>query len=173
MKRFVLFGLLLFISSVLFAQSNLVIPDWFATSFKRQKLNEIYRINNNLTPVYLQADFNGDGLTDIVVPVVEKRTTKKGIMLMHSGTNKYFVFGAGIRFGNGSDDFTWAKGWKLYNKRVANTTVFNSDGDITGSKTVKLKRPGIAIWDLTDGQPNSGAIIYWNGLKYLWIHQGE
>jgi len=94
-------------------------------------------------------------------------------MLMHGGSNEYFIFGAGIKFGNGSDNFKWAGGWKLYRSRTAYETLFNKEGDMLGGKKIKLTNPAFYIYDLEESQPNSGGIIYWGGTKYICIHQGE
>jgi hypothetical protein len=167
-----LFSLYIFlISSSVYAQSSL--PPEYIKSFKQLKLNEKYEIIKSFKPAYLQSDFNGDKLIDIAAIVFDKKTKKKGILLIEGGTKKYFVFGAGKTFGNGGDDFKWMGGWELYKKRIAQETLFNEDGDILGSKGIKLLRAAFYIYDLEDGQPNSGGIIYWDGKKYIWIHQGE
>jgi hypothetical protein len=126
-----------------------------------------------LKPSFLQSDFNGDGITDIATLVTEKKTKKTGILLIHGGSNQYFVLGAGTKFGNGGDDFKWARGWHLYKDKIAYEQLFNKDGDMLGCKKIKLVRAVFFIYDLEDGEPNSGGIIYWDGKKYIWIHQGE
>lgn len=94
-------------------------------------------------------------------------------MLIHNKTNDHFVFGAGTSF-DGSDNFDWADKWSVYNKKTAFETQFDKKtGDILGGKEVKLARPGILAMDYEDGSPYAGGIIYWNGKKYIWIHQGE
>jgi len=146
-------------------------PPEFFKSFKRLNLDKKYEIASYLKSSFLQADFDGDGVKDVVALVIERKTKKKGILLI-SGT-KYFVFGAGTNFGNGSDDFKWAGGWKIYNKKTAYETMVNIDGDLIGSKIRKLKRTAFFIYQLEDGEPVSGGIIYWNGKKYIWIQQGD
>lgn len=42
-----------------------------------------------------------------------------------------------------------------------------------GGKEVKLSHHGILVEDYEDGGFLTGGIIYWNGKKYIWIHQGE
>jgi hypothetical protein len=170
MKRFILLLIILSTSHV-YAQST--VPPWFLTSLKDLKLDQKYEVSSYLKPTFVQADFNGDGKMDIAALVVEKKSRKKGILLIHANTSEYFLFGAGTNFGNGSDDFKWAKGWKLYKNKTAYETTFNSDGDILGSKKINLARKAIYIHDLEDGEPNSGGLIYWTGKKYIWIHQGE
>jgi hypothetical protein len=49
----------------------------------------------------------------------------------------------------------------------------NQDGDIKGSRAIKLKTPGIEMLTMEDIEPSPVAIIYWNGKKYIWIHEGE
>jgi hypothetical protein len=150
------------------------IPTWFQDSFKRKGLDKKYTISTFLQPSFLQADFNSDATQDIAVTVTEKTTNRKGILLIHNRTDAHFLFGAGISFGSGGNDFTWADKWMLYQKKTAQETRFDkTSGDITGSKTRQLAHPGILIENHEDGAPLAGGIIYWNGKTYSWIHQGE
>ncbi|HEY2582871.1 MAG TPA: hypothetical protein VGI43_13745 [Mucilaginibacter sp.] len=171
MKFLILISFFILTSTQVHAQSP--IPVWFVTSFKQLKLEQKYETSGYIKPSFLQADFNGDGIMDIAALVIEKKTKKKGILLIYGKSNQYFVFGAGTNFGNGSDDFKWARGWRVYNSKIAYETTFNEDGDILGAKKIKLSRKAFYIYDLEDGEPNSGGIIYWNCKKYIWIHQGE
>jgi hypothetical protein len=147
------------------------IPPKFIKSFKNFNLNNKYEIVAYLKQSFLQADFDGDGVKDVAALVVERKTKKKGILLI-SG-DKYFVFGAGTKFGNGSDDFKWAGGWKIYNKKIAYETVVNTEGDLIGSKKKRLERTAFYIYQAEDNEPVSGGIIYWSGKSYLWIQQGD
>ena len=148
------------------------LPTWFQQSFKAKGLDKKFSITPFLKNELLEADFNGDKFNDIAVLVTERKTKKKGILLLHQ-QGSYFVFGAGTKFGSGSDNFKWAKGWRVYKEKTASETQFTEDGDIIGGKEVKLSRPGITIWAEEDGEPIAGGIIYWTGKKYIWIHQGE
>jgi hypothetical protein len=163
--------LIIFTSDIVYAQAKL--PTEFIKTYNNLKLNEKYQINGFIKPYYLESDFNKDGIKDIAALVVEKNSKKRGILLIHGGSHQYFIFGAGTKFGNGSDDFKWLKGWSLYNSKIAYESTFSKDGDILGSKKIKIVRPAFYIYDLEDGEPNSGGIIYWTGKKYIWISQGE
>ena len=148
-------------------------PAWFSDSFKSKGLDNKYDIASFLKHSLLQTDFNGDATQDIAVLVIEKAPKRKGILLIHRGTNEHFAFGAGTPL-NGDKDFKWADKWQLYTKKTAFETQFHKEsGDILGGKEVKLVRPGILIEDYEDGFALAGGIIYWNGMKYIWIHQGE
>jgi hypothetical protein len=149
------------------------LPTWFQTAFKTKGLDKKYLITRFITNGVLQADFNGDKLNDIAILVTEKATKKRGILLVHKQNNQYFLFGAGTKFGSGSDNFKWAKGWKIYSEKTATETQFDKDDNIVGGKEIKLKRPAIQIWAVEDGEPITGGVIYWTGQKYIWIHQGE
>jgi len=150
MKYFILF-VLLSATIPIHAQSNL--PPWFIRSFKQLKLNHKYELKGYLKPPYLEADFSGDGKTDIAILVDERKTKKKGVLIIQNGGNQYFVFGAGTKFGNRSDDLKWANNWKIYDSKTPH------------------KRQALFIYDLKDQDPNSGWIIYWTGKQYIWIHQ--
>jgi len=149
------------------------LPGWFITAFKAHKLDIKYSMTPFLKPAFLTADFNGDKIPDIAVLVTEIKSKKKGVLLMHGKTCQYFVFGAGVKFGNGGTDFSWLKQWSVYKDRVVYQMQFDKDGAMSGSKKVNLARRGLLVTDLEDGEPNSGGIIYWTGNTYTWIHQGE
>ena len=137
-------------------------------------MHKKFDFDYSLKPACLRSDFNGDSIQDMAVFVIEKKSKKKGILLIHGKTNEHFIFGAGTEFGNGSDDFNWADKWKLYKKKTANETKFDKEsGDTIGGRKVKLKRPAILIENFEDGALTAGGLIYWNGEKYVWIHQGE
>jgi len=171
MNRLALLFIISFASISVNAQSTL--PTWFVNSCRQLKLFRQYKPVDFLNHAFIQADFNGDGKIDVAALTIEKKTGKKGIIIIHAGNNQYFILGAGSSFGNGSDDFKWARGWKIHKEKFAYKTTFDKSGDILGSRKFKLIRPAIFIYDEEDGEPNSGGIIYWNGKKYIWIHQGE
>jgi hypothetical protein len=155
------------------SQTN-ILPTWFSDAFRSNGLDKKYIIASYLKPAYLKADFNSDGIVDIAALITEKGTNKKGIVVIHGKTNQYFVFGGGTSFNAGGNDFKWADKWSLYRKNTASETQFDKEkGDIIGGKTVKLKRPSILVEDYEDGAALAGGIIYWDGTKYIWIHQGE
>lgn len=159
------------ISNLVFGQSKFL--NGFEEVFKGAKLSAKYQPLSFSKPAYFQSDFNGDGIKDIAILIIQKATKKQGILLLHGNSNQYFIFGAGTKFGSGLDNFKWLKGWSLYNKKAAYETTFNKDGDVLGSKKISLLRPALYVHDLEDGQPTAGGLIYWTGKKYIWIHQGE
>ncbi|HEX9511929.1 MAG TPA: hypothetical protein VF939_15670 [Puia sp.] len=156
-----------------FSQS-MAYPGWVRDSLKSKGLDKKYELSSYLNPPFLQADFNGDGSSDLVVLILEKATNKKGILLIPGNSNQYHVFGAGTNFGNGSDNFKWVDKWSIYKQKTAHETQFDKkSGDILGGKKIELKRFAISLVDIEDGSEVSGGLIYWDGKKYTWIHQGE
>lgn len=166
---------LIFVSFLVLGHTQTVtLPSWFLSTFKSKGLDLKYELGQFLKPSFFQADFNGDGSEDIAIIVIEKITKKKGILLIHCKTNDNYLFGAGTKFGNGSDNFKWADKWTLYKKKTASETQFDkTTGDILGGKEIKLTHPAILIENFEDGTAVAGGIIYWNGKKYIWIQQGE
>jgi hypothetical protein len=166
------FLLIVFLLTLATGHSQRVgIPSSFADTFTKLGLDKKYERSAFLAPTFIQADFNGDGAQDVAILVTARTSKKSGVLIIHGNSTTYFVFGAGKKFGSGSDDFEWADKWYLYNKRTVSKTQFDKhSGDIIGSKIVKLSRPGLLVESEEDG---AGGIIYWNGKKYIWIHQGE
>ena len=174
MKRFILLILIL-CAGIVYAQSQ-IIPKEYLNIFDQLKLNDKYEIKKFLKPSFLIADFNGDHINDIVFLITERKSHKKGILILFGKTNQYFVFGAGNKLGKAgfddSDDLKWMQGWEVYKQKSAYEPKFNN-GDIVGSIKRKLPNIGISMWSVEDGEPLAGGIIYWNGKKWTWIHQGE
>ena len=121
-----------------------------------------YDVSPRIKPSYLEGDFNGDGKADVAVLVTERSTGKVGIAIVRGTTGKVTILGAGISIGNGGDDFEWMDSWKVYSKTAAahsaaETSVPNLRGDAL----------------LVEKSEAASALIYWNGKKYVWSHQGD
>lgn len=173
MMRFAkpLFCAVLFITTTTAFSQTTTYPSWLKPRMKALKLNGQYELTPFLKPAYLQDDFNGDGVPDIAVLVMERSTQKKGILLIQKKKSQCEVFGAGNSFGKGSDDFSWADTWSVYKEKSAYATQFDKkSGDVKGGKQVPLSRHCIYI---VSREEASGGLIYWTGKKYSWIHQGD
>ena len=175
MKRHFLLLLILLTTLGVYAQ-NKVVPEWFSQTFKSKGLNAKYDLAKFAKPSFFQTDLNGDKIEDVVALVINKVSKKTGLLIIHKGSNQYYLIGAGTKFGKiGFDDFDemkWMDGWKIIKDRVVYETKFDN-GDIIGSIKRNLKNNSISVWNTQDGSPLYGGIIYWNGTKYSWIHQGE
>jgi len=150
------------------------LPAWFLKSFNKQGLNKNYILLNSNKSSFLEADFNGDNKNDIAIQILDIKTKKRGVLIINAGQNQYYIFGAGKKFFKENFDNTnWLSGWKIYKKRTAYESQFNSDGDEMSSKSIRLKYPAIYIYALEDGDDYAGQLIYWNGTQYISMHQGE
>lgn len=134
----------IFLSAPLEAKTEY--PAWFVKAFKQLRLDEKYEINEYLKPDWLEADFNGDGNLDIATLIIEKKSRKKGILLIQKN-GQHFILGAGSKFGNGGDNFKWANGWKIYTKKTAYETLTDTNGDLVGSKKIKLSKNALFLFD--------------------------
>lgn len=156
--------------SVIGYSQNKDLPLWVKNEFYKRDLNRHYDFEAYLTPSFLIADFDGDSKTDAVVLLVEKKSRKKGLLIIHKNKG-YYILGAGNEFGKGGDNFTWANKWGIFSNKIVYETTFDKrTGDIIGGKKRRLLHPAIEIEDKEKG---AGGLIYWDGKKYIWIHQGE
>ncbi|MDY3317743.1 hypothetical protein PG630_10520 [Riemerella anatipestifer] len=119
----------------------------------------LYKLTDTIT-----ADFNGDGFLDKAIYKKEKETS--GIIIIHGKTNDQVKIGFGKQFSH-MTEFNWVDYWGLVEDKKTSETTFSEDGDILGSKDVKLQNPSIV---LGADEVGGGLITYLNG-KYVWIHQ--
>lgn len=137
-------------------------PDAVKKALTNGSAGKKYDVSSRIKPFYLEGDFNGDGKTDVAVLVTERSTGKVGIAIVSGTTGKVTILGAGIGIGNGGDDFEWMDSWKIYPKTraahsVGETSVPNLRGDAL----------------MVEKSEAAGALIYWNGKKYVWSQQGD
>jgi len=132
--------------------------------YKKQSLSGFKKATLFKLTDTIRADFNGDGTLDKAF--YKKDNTTSGIIIIHGKTNEEVRIGFGKPFSHFTE-FDWVDYWGLVEDRETSETTFAEDGDILGSKKVKLLNPSIA---LGEDELGGGLITFING-KYLWIHQ--
>ena len=142
--------------------SNL--PDNLYDFYRQEKIKNVFKVNRDLNPFYLRGDFDGDKKMDYALAVVEIKTGKKGLLIYHSGTKKYFTLGAGtiIRDGYESDDMDWMNAWEVSDEKMV-------EQGVTDLKPPRLIGEAILAQKLE----SSSGLIYWDGKEYRWYQQGD
>jgi hypothetical protein len=166
--------LICFLFSAVYGFANIKrLPDWFVKSFNQQRLNLKYQLSSDAKSI-INTDFNGDRKNDVAVLIIDIKSKKRGILILNQGQNQHYIFGAGNKFkGESFDNTNWLKGWRLYTKKIAYESLFNKDGDIIAGRKIHLKHPAIYAFSLEDEEENAGVLIYWDGIDFKSIHQGE
>lgn len=145
------------------------LPFWVTQSEKIKDLviSKSYKIENRLNPLYLEADFNGDGTLDIALPVFEIGTNKKGFAIIHGQTDEVFILGAGKMFKNAlGDNQDYIDIWLVNHEKINGAGVEEETG--TGENgSLILENPSLEIAASEVG----GGQIYWNGKEYAYFHQ--
>ncbi len=145
------------------------LPEWFLKMklLNGIKFQEEYEFDNRLNPLYLEADFNGDGNIDLAIPIRHKKMDKVGFAIIHGKTNEVFIIGAGTDVKNGlSDDMSYIDIWKV-NRENNNEPGLDENGDIDKNGSLILKNPSMKVEKSEVG----GGQIYWNGTEYVYFHQ--
>jgi hypothetical protein len=106
-----------------------------------------------VNPYYVTADFNGGGLRDAAIQVMEKPSGKRGVLIWHREDSSVHVLGGGNPFGNGGDDWYWLGVWRA----TDNDWVPDAKGDV-----LYVEKPEAA-----------GGRIWWDGAGYNWTQAGD
>ncbi len=163
--------MLLFASLLALAKSAPVtpLPAWAQAQWAQAGLNKTFERKAYAKPGFLQADFNGDGKIDVAILVARLATRSRGIIILHQGQAVPHVLGTSLNTNQGiiKGDLSWVNHWRLYRGPRTDEVLFNPDGDLLDTRTVRLKRPTIELTKEEQG----GGMIYWNGKRYIWIHQ--
>jgi len=142
-------------------------PAWSSAKF--EELSQELSRPLIIEPQYLMADFSGDGFKDVAIFVERIDDHKKGILFIFQQSENTYLIGAGNNFGPGGDDYYWADSWEVFEDRVTYEMTFKDNGDIDGTKTVKLERDAISIRE----DEGSGGLIYFDGTNFKWIQHGD
>jgi hypothetical protein len=135
------------------------IPESVTRAIANGSLAKEYEVSLQVSPFFLRGDFNGDGKIDVAVLVKQRSTGKRGIAVIHGGTDKVTILGAGTIIGNGGDDLDWMDNWQVKSKSE------------TTNRTSGPKLRGDALF--VSKSEAASALIYWKGKRYVWSQQGD
>lgn len=150
-----------------YIQSRL--PEWILeyNLFDGLTFQEDYIFDNRLNPLYLEADFNGDGNLDIAIPIKQKKNENVGFAIIHGTTKEVYIIGAGTQIKNGlSDDMSYIDIWKI-NRNIINEPGLEESTGKGKKGELILKNPSLEIQKSEVG----GGQIYWDGNEYAYFHQ--
>ena len=142
------------------------LPEWAKQRLEAHK--NIFKVNNDFNPTFYVADFDGDDIPDIAIAVKNKLRDNMSGVIFYLGNQTHFLAGGANGFGNAGGDFSWVDEWKIFDKEKTYRITFEDNGDIKGDEEVLLINPAISIRQ----SEGSGGLIYFNGEKFIWIHQG-
>ena len=92
------------------------LPTWARSAFTRAATQRgiVRRVQSSKKiPAMVRGDFDGDGHADIALLVEQRTSHKIGIVILHDSPRAAALFGAGVKFGNGGDDFEWMDHWTI------------------------------------------------------------
>jgi len=139
-----------------FPPPRLNLPAWACEAAYDANLHARYSVYSAINPFFLSADFNGDGKPDIAVWVMEKRSRKLGVVVLHRGNKQPFVLGAGKAWEERGDTFLGIDMWSLIPKGETLDAMFDEP------RKVRLKNDALLL-----GRFESASFaVYWDGKKY-------
>ncbi len=145
------------------------LPDWFVLDNPLDGIeySGTYRIDNRLNPLYLEADFNGDGHIDIALPIEHIKYGKVGYMIVHGTTHEVHIIGAGTPIKNNpSESFEYIDIWRVGRSHSYPPGLEESSGTGPEGELI-IETPVIQIEKSEVG----GGLIYWDGKQYAYFHR--
>ena len=153
--------------------TNWNLPPAVSHRFQTEKFLTRYAISAKLNPFYLRGDFDGDGIPDYAVLVVNRTTKAFGIAMIRSRAKHIEVLGAdGIKLRvaateDGSpgyllDEFGWLDSWHVERKQRLRFT--GLDRPVTG-----MVAEGIVV----EKAEAAAGLIYWDGKQYRWLQMSD
>lgn len=144
------------------------LPAWAQKAWQQAQIDQTYVHSTYIRPGFLQADFNGDGKPDVAIAVARRASATRGLIIFHQGQSKPFILGMSGKASAEPPEasFDWAGQWKLYNERTTFEVTADSNGDISGTRTVRLQYPAIEF--IKD--ESSMGLLYWTGRTYRWLY---
>lgn len=134
------------------------VPDTIWSVATRAGLDSVYAISMSLqAPPYITGDFDGDGVTDAAVLVERRATGKLGIAIVHRGTRKVTVLGAGSGSA-GPDDLDGLNQWDSFLKGSTPTIVnpYRPNASLIGD----------ALWIARND--SAGGFYIWTGSSFIY-----
>ena len=116
----------------------------------------------------LEADFNGDGVTDIAKGILQEDSGKKGLLILHRQSGSEHIVGAGKDIGNGGDDLSWVQDWLMIKEKSITNVIADEDFNIIGEEVIELKGMGLYL-----RSESGGGVVYWDGEQYKWVQYGD
>lgn len=138
------------------------LPESVIKVFKSSGLDRLYDFSSHLKPSYLSGDFDGDSKLDVAFLVRQKKSGKIGIAVCHSSNDKVLFIGAGTEVGNGGDNFDWMDTWSVTRRASARRTVGRTRASFLKGDALHVEK-----------SESAGALIYWNGRRYVWYQVGD
>ena len=134
------------------------VPDSLWRIASSAGMDSVYAISLSLQyPPYLSGDFDGDGVGDAAVLIEHRATGKVGIAVVHGGTRRVTILGAGGAAA-GPQDLSWIDGWDVFRKEA---TIHLTIRDRPNARLM-----ADALWV---GKRDSASAFYvWTGSRYDW-----
>ncbi len=134
---------------------RLNLPAWACKVADARKLERIFWPDEHINPLFINGDFDGDGLSDIAVRVVNKSTQAIGVVIMHQRNKRVYSVGGGGAT-DGTTNLAVYDGWTLLPRSRIQSN----------HETQPLILKGDALhWMKSE---SAASLLYWNGKGYAW-----
>lgn len=139
-----------------FPPPRLNLPVWACDAAFEAKLHRRFAVYSQINPFFLNADFNGDGKSDVAVWVTDRRTKKLGIAILHRDIKEPVLLAAGRAWEERGDNFIGLDMWTII-----------PTGETLGSNYEDEKKVFLKSDALLLMKSDSAAFaVYWDGAQY-------
>jgi hypothetical protein len=132
------------------------LPRWADAILHDGRYLDHYELFTGLNPYYVAGRFDADTIPDLAVQIREKATGHRGIAIIHRGSKRVAILGAGQPLGNGGDDWSWLWVWRVEDGLPEPESTFR------GHDVLLVEKP-----------ESAGGRLWWDGQSYQWTQAGD
>lgn len=132
------------------------LPRWAQQALADTAFTGRFELFTRLNPYFLTGYFDGDSLADVAVQIQERGGGRRGVAMLHRGSGRPVILGAGTPVGNGGDDWSWLWVWRVEEPEG------HDEPARRGRQLLLVEKP-----------ESASGYLWWDGSGYRWTQGAD